>query len=1431
MLNRIFLLNDFKFADNYMLKSQFQRINDSSFCDYSKNPNIHSKENQMSKKLLITASFVIFSVLQLIAQEQPYKHSLLSQPRGSFIKKNSATSKPGDNNPGEAEFTGQSGTGANIDVVYHRVNWTVDPRAATNLITGSVVTYFKTITTNVSAITLDLRATSFNNGSLSITHRGSVCAKSFTGNVLNITLNATLAATNTLDSIVIDYSGVPPVASGAAQGYQRSGTAPNQYTGSLSESYEDRDWWPCKADMQDKVDSMDINVTVPWNNNVAGDTFWVATNGRLYDSTITGLNRTFKFKTRYPIATYLVTLSVGKFTRYYRSIDINGTIVPVAYYILRNTTGHATKTAAMDKVNPVVDSLSRRWGDYPFKLEKHGFYDGLVGAGGMEHQTFSAMASGSMASLATLNHELAHQWFGDNVTFATWNDLWLAEGPARFSEAYAAEQVPALGYTASSVQTMKNTLKLNALGLNSQSAWIPNSSMGTSALIWSTNYGSTVYERGGMIITMLRTLCGDTKFSQAMTNYQTALAGKSATSDSLRNHFNRVLKADISGFFNAYVGGSGGTPAPAGGGLGNNVDTIYWSSPATNKLVLQVGVQTKTNAGNTNYFQGPVVVRATAPGKDTTIIFYDWGGGSLSFAGNGLSVPFTGNALNYELSFTPTALIYDDSARTLSTGGTRNISALKGYVWQGATSSAWNTTTNWMAGVVPPAGAQVTITTSGTSPVLPGNTTLGKLFLNTGTKLSIGANTLTINDAISGTGTITGSSASNIVINGALGTINMDQTSAATRSLNNLTIFLGASAKLGNAMDVYGTITLNSATFDLNAMNLTLKSNLAGTARIGDLTNCTLSGATNVTVERYISDVGRRAWRLLSVPVTGSQTIKQAWQENAVNAANLGTNITSNLYTVSNGFDASSGNSSILTHVQGGAGGPSWNGTLANTSSTLLSAFPAYMLFVRGDRFATSGNALHAPTVLRSTGTIRQGAQAAITVSATGTGYTLVGNPYPSPIDFETIAGTANLNQSYYLWDPTLTGNYGVGGYRLAQRTAPNTYQQTPVVLGGPVVDPTIRYIHSGQAFFLKATGANASVVLTEASKAATVSIVNPVVQGGVNDQQLIVNLMVPDAANTASLADGCRISYNDNNRPDISDDILKIGNFGENISSIRSGKSFIVENRPMISNDDTIFLRLTNLGTKKYRFQIGTIDLVQTNVKAVLQDNFRGTNIDLDLSSINDIDFEVTANAASSASNRFKIVFAISKPAPVSFTSVKAYQQNAAIAVEWQVTSQTNLLHYEIEKSTDAVAFSKAATQAVIGADGSDAAYSWLDMNPVTGNNFYRIRSVGLSSDIKISQVVKVIIGKENSSIVVYPNPVTKRLVAIHFNEMVIGDYQLRLISTTGQVVRTQSLKHNGGSVTQTLKLGSEIAHGVYLLEITNPDNIKTTKTLVIRE
>jgi hypothetical protein len=209
--------------------------------------------------------------------------------------------------------------------------------------------------------------------------------------------------------------------------------------------------------------------------------------------------------------------------------------------------------------------------------------------------------------------------------------------------------------------------------------------------------------------------------------------------------------------------------------------------------------------------------------------------------------------------------------------------------------------------------------------------------------------------------------------------------------------------------------------------------------------------------------------------------------------------------------------------------------------------------------------------------------------------------------------------------------------------------------------------------------------------------------------------------------------------------------------------------------------------------------------------------------------DFSVTADANSSASNRFMIVFkGTAAPLPVTFTSIKAYQQAANVNVEWKVSGELNISKYEILKSTDGLNFSLAGTQQALGNNSSDMIYNWVDVNPVAGDNFYRVRSIGIDGSMKYTTIVKVTIGKQVKTITVYPNPVTDKIVSIQFTAMDKGVYSLRLINSLGQVVLTQSVAHAGGSATQTVQVGN-VAKGSYHLEIVQPDRSKVVKNLVI--
>ena len=751
----------------------------------------------MKSNLLITVLLFFIFASYTQAQEKPFYHRQASTP----VRSTASTSY-------SPLSTGQSLTGANIDVIYHKIFWRINPDTSVGkYIRGWVQTNFKTIISGVTSISFDLNSVLTID---SVLFRGAKVTAARSGNTFSIPLGVTLA-NNFIDSVKIFYKGVPPDVVGAAQGYQLDNTVDaGNFISTLSESYEDRDWWPCKADMKDKIDSMDITISTPWIP-AAADTFWAACNGKMIDSTISGNSRFFTFKNRYPIASYLVCISVSRFARFYRTADVNGTSTPVVYNLLRRSgtgTQYDPITTALDKINLVVTAFSSKFGDYPFKNEKHGFYDGLSGAGGMEHQTFSGIASGSITNLKTLSHELMHQWFGDNVTFSTWNDLWLAEGFARYSESLAGELVPSLGINP---YTTRKGFKTSALSYTTASAWIPNASMTNSDLIWNGAYGHTVYERGCMIVSMLRSICGDEKFYAALTNYQTNLKGKSATADSLKNYFNAVLGRDISVFFNDYVGGSG-SAATAVGGIGNPVNNVKWNSPAANKLVLQMGTQTQTSGSNVSYFHGPVVVhvKGSTTAQDTTICFFDWGNGVLSYAGDGLSVPVKGNALSYYLSFTPTTVLYDDSARTMSTGSITKNTTLDSYTWYGTTNTTWGTATNWSSAGVPPDSADIVIATTGVNqPIIPANMSIGPLNITAANTVILNGKSLSLNNVVRGTGTFTGSASSSLNIMDSTGVLNFAQTSLATHSLLNLTMQQGAEAIIGTgALDIFSPVIL-----------------------------------------------------------------------------------------------------------------------------------------------------------------------------------------------------------------------------------------------------------------------------------------------------------------------------------------------------------------------------------------------------------------------------------------------------------------------------------------------------------------------------------------------------------------------------------------------------------------------------------------------
>jgi hypothetical protein len=82
----------------------------------------------------------------------------------------------------------------------------------------------------------------------------------------------------------------------------------------------------------------------------------------------------------------------------------------------------------------------------------------------------------------------------------------------------------------------------------------------------------------------------------------------------------------------------------------------------------------------------------------------------------------------------------------------------------------------------------------------------------------------------------------------------------------------------------------------------------------------------------------------------------------------------------------------------------------------------------------------------------------------------------------------------------------------------------------------------------------------------------------------------------------------------------------------------------------------------------------------------------------------------------------------------------------------------------------------------------------------------------------VEVFFENIKSGINVYPNPLLQENINLHFVDQPAGNYKIRLINTSGQVIIVKEINHVGGSSVETLQVKKNTATGIYQLEIIKP-------------
>lgn len=412
---------------------------------------------------------------------------------------------------------------AQIDVTYCRAQWSLSPDD--KQISGKVTTHFKPTSESINTIDFDL------SGRLhvdKIVCRGIEVSFKHKSNKIVIALPAAVEAGCT-DSVEIEYHGTPVATCFGSIVWDKM----TQICWTLSEPYGARDWWPCRQNLTDKIDSMDIHLTCP-------TIYKAVTNGKLIGYTESGDQHTVHYKLRHPINYYTVGLAVGNYeVAESETVLSNGDKVEIADYYYSSTTYNNKNSK---RIANFMNFFSDYWIPYPYADEKYGQVC-INGKESFESQTISVL---SQTDIGTVAHELAHQWFGNYVTCGSWKDLWINEAFATFSELLMTEKF----YSDLAIEWKKYTI---------------NSALSSKRTIFNADTANpdalfdvpTIYNKSAMTLLMLRNEIGAEAFQRGCRAILEKYANGFATINDAKLCFEAAADTSLTDFFNNWINGIG----------------------------------------------------------------------------------------------------------------------------------------------------------------------------------------------------------------------------------------------------------------------------------------------------------------------------------------------------------------------------------------------------------------------------------------------------------------------------------------------------------------------------------------------------------------------------------------------------------------------------------------------------------------------------------------------------------------------------------------------------------------------------------------------------------------------------------------------------------------------------------------------------------
>jgi len=311
-----------------------------------------------------------------------------------------------------------------------------------------------------------------------------------------------------------------------------------------------------------------------------------------------------------------------------------------------------------------------------------------------------------------------------------------------------------------------------------------------------------------------------------------------------------------------------------------------------------------------------------------------------------------------------------------------------------------------------------------------------------------------------------------------------------------------------------------------------------------------------------------------------------------------------------------------------------------------------------------------------------------------------------------------------------------------------------------------------------------------------------------------------------AEIVDGVNQMIDDANANELNDeDASKMVNTGENFALMVNNKQLAIETRKPFLINDTINYNITQMKLATYQLQFVPQNIHFNNLKAILLDQYLQTETEISATETTTYNFVVSNNAGANASNRFKIVFRPFATLPVTFIDIKAAVQSKQVNVKWNVGQEVNIQRYALLRSANGMEFSEIGNVDAMQL----SSYQFVDQHPEIGNNYYKVKGIGIDGSIQYSKIASVKFGTNSQMITISPNPVGKEGIFYITGLINNGsDIQVSLFDEAGKRVYQNKVVYANGNQIR-VALPKSINAGVYQICL-NGTGLSICESLIIK-